>query len=66
LDPDPPYRHPCQSPAPVAGYAGEHCIGTHDAYGVMVFATEGDRIARITGFPHDLATFKQLGLARCP
>ena len=34
----------------------------HDAYGVMVFALRGDRIAGITGFPHDLEVFTQLGL----
>jgi hypothetical protein len=28
----------------------------------MVFAIHGDRIAGITGFPHDLETFAQLGL----
>jgi len=34
----------------------------HDAYGVMVFALRGDRIAGITGFPHDLEVFTQLDL----
>ena len=34
----------------------------HEAYGVMVFALSGDRIAGITGFPHDLEVFTQLGL----
>jgi RNA polymerase sigma-70 factor (ECF subfamily) len=34
----------------------------HEAYGVMVFALRGDRIAGITGFPHDLEVFTQLGL----
>jgi RNA polymerase sigma-70 factor (ECF subfamily) len=33
-----------------------------EAYGVMVFALRGDRIARITGFPRDLELFTQLGL----
>ena len=33
-----------------------------EAYGVMVFALRGDRIAGITGFPHDLELFRQLGL----
>ena len=46
----------------LASYADEHGTGTHDAYGVMVFAIQGDRIAGITGFPHDLETFAQLGL----
>jgi RNA polymerase sigma-70 factor (ECF subfamily) len=49
----------------LASYADEHRTGTHEAYGVMVFAIQGDRIAGITGFPHDLETFKQLGLPRC-
>jgi RNA polymerase sigma-70 factor, ECF subfamily len=34
----------------------------HEAYGVMVFALRGTRIAGITGFPHDLEVFTQLGL----
>ncbi|HEX6023419.1 MAG TPA: RNA polymerase subunit sigma-70 [Solirubrobacter sp.] len=34
----------------------------HEAYGVMVFALRGDRIAGITGFPHDLEVFDRLGL----
>jgi RNA polymerase sigma-70 factor (ECF subfamily) len=34
----------------------------HEAYGVTVFALRGDRIAGITGFPHDLAVFTQLDL----
>ena len=33
-----------------------------EAYGVMVFALRGDRIAGITGFPHDLDLFRRLGL----
>jgi RNA polymerase sigma-70 factor (ECF subfamily) len=33
-----------------------------EAYGVMVLALRGDRIAGITGFPHDLGVFTQLGL----
>jgi RNA polymerase sigma-70 factor (ECF subfamily) len=33
-----------------------------EAYGVMVLALRGDRIAGITGFPHDLELFTQLGL----
>ena len=46
----------------LASYADEHGTGTHDAYGVMVLALRGDRIAGITGFPHDLELFAQLGL----
>jgi RNA polymerase sigma-70 factor, ECF subfamily len=41
----------------LAGYAD------HEAYGVMVFALRGERIAGITGFPHDLEVFAQLGLS---
>jgi RNA polymerase sigma-70 factor (ECF subfamily) len=33
-----------------------------EAYGVMVFALRGGRIAGITGFPHDLELFTALGL----
>jgi RNA polymerase sigma-70 factor (ECF subfamily) len=40
----------------LAGYAD------HEAYGVMVLALREDRIAGITGFPHDLEAFTQLGL----
>ena len=46
----------------VASYADEHDTGTHDAYGVMVFAIQGKRIASITGFPRDASLFTQLGL----
>lgn len=46
----------------LASYADEHDTGTHHAYGVMIFAVRGDRIAGITGLPHDLETFTQLGL----
>jgi hypothetical protein len=34
----------------------------HEAYGVMVLALRGEEIAGITGFPHDLEVFLQLGL----
>jgi RNA polymerase sigma-70 factor (ECF subfamily) len=47
----------------LAAYAQEHDAGTHDAYGVMVFALEGDRITGITGFPRQPELFIQLGLA---
>jgi RNA polymerase sigma-70 factor (ECF subfamily) len=46
----------------LASYADEHDTGTHDAYGVMVFAIQGERIAGITGFPRDAGLFTQLGL----
>jgi RNA polymerase sigma-70 factor, ECF subfamily len=44
-----------------ACYADEHGAGEHDAYGVMVFALRGDRIAGITGFPQDIELFERLG-----
>jgi RNA polymerase sigma-70 factor (ECF subfamily) len=46
----------------LASYADEHDTGTHEAYDIMVFAIRADRIAGITGFPHDLEAFTQLGL----
>jgi RNA polymerase sigma-70 factor (ECF subfamily) len=44
-----------------ACYADEDGTGEHGAYGVMVFALRGDRIAGITGFPQDTELFEQLG-----
>jgi RNA polymerase sigma-70 factor, ECF subfamily len=45
----------------LAGYADG------EAYGVMIFALRGERIAGITGFPRDIELFTQLGLpARSP
>jgi RNA polymerase sigma-70 factor (ECF subfamily) len=44
-----------------ACYADERASGEHNAYGVMVFALRGDRIAGITGFPQDTELFEQLG-----
>ena len=46
----------------LASYVDEHGNGEHEAYGVMVLAARDDRIAGITGFPHDLETFRTLGL----
>lgn len=46
----------------LASYADEDDTGTHDAYGVMVFAIRGDLIAGITGFPRQPELFTQLGL----
>ncbi len=46
----------------LASYADEHDTGTHDAYGIMVLAIQGDRIAGITGFPRDARLFTQFGL----
>ena len=44
-----------------ACYADEDDTGEHGAYGVMAFALRSDRIASITGFPHDAELFEQLG-----
>jgi RNA polymerase sigma-70 factor (ECF subfamily) len=46
----------------LAAYADEDGSGTFDAYGVMVFAIQGDRIAGITGFARQPALFVRLGL----
>ena len=46
-----------------ACYADEHATGEHTAYGVMVFALRGEKIAGITGFPQDIELFEQLGAA---
>jgi RNA polymerase sigma-70 factor (ECF subfamily) len=37
-------------------------LGTHDAYGLMVFAIDGDRIASITGFARNPSLIERLGL----
>lgn len=46
----------------LAAYAQAHDRGTHQAYGVMVFALDGDRITGITGFPRQPELFTRLGL----
>jgi RNA polymerase sigma-70 factor (ECF subfamily) len=46
----------------LASYADERDTGTYDAYGVMIFAIRGDRIAGITGFPRDADLFARFGL----
>jgi RNA polymerase sigma-70 factor (ECF subfamily) len=46
----------------LAAYAQERDGGTYGAYGVMVFAIDGDRIAGITGFPRRPELFTRLGL----
>jgi len=46
----------------LAAYAENDATGEHEAYGVMVFAIEGDRIAGITGFARQPALFLRLGL----
>jgi RNA polymerase sigma-70 factor (ECF subfamily) len=55
---------PCRAngqPA-LAAYADERGEGVFDAYGVMVFAIEGERITGITGFPRQPDVFTRLGL----
>ena len=47
----------------LAAYAEGETRGAHNAYGVMVFAIDGDRIAGITGFPDRPELFERLGLA---
>lgn len=46
----------------LAAYADEDGDGVVDAYGIMVFAIRGDRIAGITGFPRRPDLFARLGL----
>jgi RNA polymerase sigma-70 factor (ECF subfamily) len=46
----------------LAAYAEDHTTGTHGAYGLMVFAIAGDKIAGITGFPQRPGLFERLGL----
>jgi RNA polymerase sigma-70 factor, ECF subfamily len=45
-----------------AAYAQSEETGTYEAYGVMVFAIDGERIAGITGFPRQLELFGRFGL----
>ena len=46
----------------LAAYAQSPEAGAHEAYGVMVFAIDGERIAGITGFPRRLELFGRLRL----
>ena len=46
----------------LAAYAQEVEGGTYGAYGVMVFAIDGERITGITGFPRQPELFARLGL----
>jgi RNA polymerase sigma-70 factor, ECF subfamily len=46
----------------LAAYAQEHHDGGFDAYGVMVFAIQGNRIHGIVGFPRQPELFERLGL----
>ena len=46
----------------LAAYAENDKSGDHEAYGVMVFAIDGTRIAGITGFPQRPDLFRRLGL----
>jgi RNA polymerase sigma-70 factor (ECF subfamily) len=45
----------------LAAYAEDEETGDYLAYGVMVFALDGDRIAGITGFPRRPELFARLG-----
>jgi hypothetical protein len=45
----------------LAAYAQNAETGAHDAYGVMVFAVDGEAIAGITGFPRP-ELFERLAL----
>jgi ketosteroid isomerase-like protein len=46
----------------LAAYAEDVESGEHRAYGIMVFAIAGDRVAAITGFPDRPDLFERLGL----
>jgi RNA polymerase sigma-70 factor (ECF subfamily) len=46
----------------LAAYAESPETGAYEAYGVMVFAMDGERIAGITGFPRQLDLFARLEL----
>jgi RNA polymerase sigma-70 factor (ECF subfamily) len=46
----------------LAAYAEDEPVGTYRAYGVMVFAIEGDKIVGITGFARQPELFVRLGL----
>jgi RNA polymerase sigma-70 factor, ECF subfamily len=46
----------------LAAYAEDEETGQHEAYGVMVFAIAGGRIAGITGFPRGPALFRRFDL----
>jgi RNA polymerase sigma-70 factor (ECF subfamily) len=46
----------------LAAYAESQKAGAYEAYGVMVFAIDGKRIAGITGFPRGLELFGRFGL----
>jgi RNA polymerase sigma-70 factor, ECF subfamily len=46
----------------LAAYANEHDEGSFSAYGLMVFAVDGETIVGITGFPDRPELFARLGL----
>jgi RNA polymerase sigma-70 factor (ECF subfamily) len=46
----------------LAAYADDAATGRHRAYGIMVFAIVGDRIAAITGFPDRPDLFERFSL----
>ncbi len=45
----------------LAAYAEDEATGEHRAYGLMVFAIAGERIAGITGFPDRGGLYERLG-----
>jgi RNA polymerase sigma-70 factor (ECF subfamily) len=49
----------------LAAYADDHGEGRFDAYGLMVFAIDGEQIVGITGFPRQQQLFARLGLSTC-
>jgi hypothetical protein len=55
------YRIANGQPA-LAAFADEHDQGRFEAYGLMVFAIDGDTIAGITGFPRQPELFVRIGL----
>ena len=46
----------------LAAYAQDDPSGSYRAYGLMVFAIDGDRVVGITGFPQRPDFFQRLGL----
>jgi hypothetical protein len=46
----------------LAAYAEDEPTGEHRAYGLMVFAIAGDRVAGTTGFPEHGGLYARVGL----
>jgi hypothetical protein len=46
----------------LAAYAEDEATGQHRAYGLMVFAIAGDRVAGTTGFPEHGGLYARVGL----